>query len=60
MKVENGKISKYQIVAPTTWDIAPRNADGVRGPMEEALVGTPCVDAERPLEPMRVAHSFDP
>jgi len=60
MSVKNGKIAKYQIVAPTTWDTSPRDAAGVRGPMEEALVGAPCVDAERPLEPMRIAHSFDP
>jgi len=60
MTVKGGKIAKYQIVAPTTWDIAPRDAAGVRGPMEEALVGSPCVDAERPLEAMRIAHSFDP
>jgi Ni,Fe-hydrogenase I large subunit len=28
--------------------------------MEEALVGTPVADAKRPLEVLRVVHSFDP
>lgn len=60
MTVEGGKIANYQVVAPTTWDIAPRDSKGVPGPMEQALIGTPVVDSERPLEVLRVAHSFDP
>lgn len=31
-KVNNGKITDYQIIIPTTWNIAPRNAEGVQGP----------------------------
>jgi hydrogenase large subunit len=58
--VKGGKIDHYQIVAPTTWDIAPRDDKGVRGPLEEALVGAPVEDAEKPLELLRIAHSFDP
>lgn len=60
MNVEGGLIANYQVVTPSTWDISPRDKDGVRGPMEEALIGTPCVDPERPMEPARVARSFDP
>lgn len=58
--ITGGKIDHYQIVPPTTWNTAPRDDNGVRGPMEEALVGSPCVDPERPLEQLRIAHSFDP
>lgn len=58
--IKGNQIQRYQVVAPTTWDIAPRDDKGVRGPMEEALVGAPCADAERPLELLRIAHSFDP
>lgn len=58
--IKGGKIDHYQIVAPTTWDTSPRDDDGVRGPLEEALVGTPVEDAEKPLELLRIAHSFDP
>lgn len=58
--VKGGKIDHYQIVAPTTWDIAPRDDNDVRGPMEEAFIGAPVEDAERPLEILRIAHSFDP
>ena len=60
MNVEGGLIANYQIVTPSTWDISPRDAQGVRGPMEEALVGTPILDPERPMEAGRVARSFDP
>ena len=60
LNVKGGKIAHYQVVAPTTWDIAPTDDMGVRGPMEQALIGTPVVDAERPLEVLRIAHSFDP
>jgi hydrogenase large subunit len=58
--IKGGKIDHYQVVAPTTWIIAPRDDSGVRGPMEEALVGTPVVDVEKPLELLRIGHSFDP
>ncbi len=60
MNVSGGRISGYQVVTPSTWDTSPRDKDGVRGPMEEALVGAPCVDVEKPLEALRIAHSFDP
>ena len=58
--VENGKITGYQIIIPTTWNIAPRNADGVLGPMEQALVGCPVDDVEMPINALRTVHSFDP
>lgn len=45
---------------PTTWNVCPRDDNGIRGPIEEALIGTPCVDAKRPVEILRVVHSFDP
>jgi hydrogenase large subunit len=60
MNVDGGKIANYQVVTPSSWDISPRDAAGVRGPMEEALVGTPVMDPERPIEAARVARSFDP
>jgi len=58
--VKSGKIDHYQVVAPTTWNIAPRDASGTPGPMEQALIGAPIADADKPLEALRIAHSFDP
>jgi Ni,Fe-hydrogenase I large subunit len=47
-------------VTPTCWNASPRDARGVRGALEQALVGTPVQDAEQPIEVLRVVHSFDP
>ncbi len=58
--VEGKKIKNYQCVVPTTWNISPRDDEGGRGPIEEALIGTPVASAEKPLEILRVLHSFDP
>ena len=58
--VDNGRITGYQIIIPTTWNIAPRNAEGVRGPMEQALIGTPVDNVDAPINALRTVHSFDP
>lgn len=60
MNVEGGLIANYQVVTPSSWDISPRDKDGKPGPMEQALIGTPIIDVERPIEAARVARSFDP
>ncbi len=60
MSVEGGKITNYQVCTPSTWDMSPRDKDGVRGPLEEALIGVPVLDVERPIEAARIARSFDP
>jgi [NiFe] hydrogenase large subunit len=58
--VKGGQISSYQVVTPSTWNMSPRDKNGVRGPLEEALVGAPIADATKPLEALRIVHSFDP
>ncbi|MEJ5330281.1 MAG: nickel-dependent hydrogenase large subunit [Desulfobaccales bacterium] len=60
LEITNGKISRYQVITPTCWNASPRDANGRRGPLEEALIGTPVADPERPVEVLRVVHSFDP
>jgi uptake hydrogenase large subunit len=57
--VKDGKIKNYQIIAPTTWNVGPRNSAGVRGPIEEALIGTPIKDPTDPVEVGHVARSYD-
>ena len=59
-KVTGNKIDKYQIIIPSTWNVGPRDAQGVRGPMEEALIGVPVADLEKPIHALRTVHSFDP
>ena len=58
--VRDKKIANYQMVAPSTWNLGPRDAADKMGPMEEALVGTPVADPQRPVEVLRTVHSFDP
>ena len=58
--VEHGKIARYQCIVPSTWNAGPRDAKEAPGPYEAALVGTPVVDAEQPIELLRTIHSFDP
>jgi len=60
VRIEKGKIAHYQCVVPSTWNGGPRDAKGQRGPYEEALVGTPIANPEKPLELLRTVHSFDP
>lgn len=60
LKIKNGKVSSYQAVVPTTWNASPRDAGGQKGPYEAALLDTPVVDSEQPLEILRTIHSFDP
>ena len=59
-KVEGGKIKGYQIIIPSTWNLAPHGADGSYGPLEQALVGVPVETIEKPINALRTVHSFDP
>jgi len=60
ISIENSKISNYQPVVPSTWNASPRDANDVRGPYEEALIGQKLEDPDQPLEIVRTIHSFDP
>jgi Ni,Fe-hydrogenase I large subunit len=60
VRIRDRRIDRYQIVDASTWNGSPRDEAGHRGPWEEALVGTPVADPERPLEILRTVHSFDP
>ncbi|MEH2201950.1 nickel-dependent hydrogenase large subunit [Nostoc sp.] len=59
VEIEGGKIKNYQVIAPGTWNIGPRDGEGIRGPIEEALIGTPIYDSSDPVEVGHVARSFD-
>ena len=58
--IDDGKISNYQAVVPSTWNAGPRDAAGVEGPYEAALKGQSVLDPKQPLEILRTIHSFDP
>ena len=61
IRIEDGRIANYQIIAPTTWNFSPRDMDGQPGPLEMALVGAVVRPGE--VDPVAVQHivrSFDP
>ena len=58
--IKDHKIANYQAIVPTTWFCSPRDDKGVRGPVEQALIGTPISDPKNPIEAARVVRSFDP
>ncbi|WP_299629181.1 nickel-dependent hydrogenase large subunit [uncultured Tateyamaria sp.] len=61
IRIEAGKIAGYQIIAPTTWNFSPRDANGTPGPVEAALVGAAVGDSEdTPLSVQHIVRSFDP
>ena len=60
LKIQDKVISNYQAVVPSTWNCSPRDAEKVRGPYEESLIGTRLANIEQPLEILRTIHSFDP
>jgi len=59
--VENGRISQYQIIAPTTWNFSPRDRSGQPGALEQALEHTPVEgDLHDNLAVQHIIRSFDP
>jgi len=59
VRISNGTIDHYQIITPTAWNCSPRDSSEVRGPWEEALVGTAVADPDNPVEVGHVIRSFD-
>lgn len=55
-----GKIARWQVVAPTTWNFSPRDRDGRPGPLEQALVGIEAASEEGAVMVQHVVRSFDP
>ena len=60
MDITAGKLSRYQVISPTSWNCSPRDDMGQPGPVEQALLGTPVENPNQPIEVMRIIHSFDP
>ncbi len=59
-KITDNKIDGYQIIIPSTWNLAPINGNGDHGPLEQSLIGVPVEDVEMPINALRTVHSFDP
>ncbi len=65
LKIKNGKILNYQIIAPTTWNFSPRDQNNQPGALELALEGTN-VDSSfshnlnEAISLQHIIRSFDP
>lgn len=61
LRIADGRIAGYQIIAPTTWNFSPRDATGTAGPVEAALVGAAVMGGETtPVSVQHIVRSFDP
>jgi hydrogenase large subunit len=60
IEIKNKRISRYQCVVPSTWNMSPQDDQGQPGPLEQALIGTRVRDEANPFELVRIVRSFDP
>jgi len=60
VNIKDKKIENFSVIAPTTWNATPKNFDAKRGAYEESLIGIKIKDVSKPLEVIKVIHSFDP
>ena len=59
IEIKDGVIKNYQVMAPTTYNVGPNDAEGNPGPIESALTGIDINNPEDPVEVGLVARSFD-
>ncbi len=64
MTMEKGHIESYQVVTHSTFSASPRDGSGQPGPIEQAVIGTPLLNApggeETYIDVLRAVRSFDP
>lgn len=58
--INNGVISNYVVISPSTWNLSPSDNNGIKGVVEKALIGTTIQDEKNPVEIGRIVRSFDP
>lgn len=58
--IKDGKVANYQAVVPSTWNACPRDSKAGYGAYEASMIDTKVKIPEKPLEILKVIHSFDP
>ncbi|MDL2261289.1 nickel-dependent hydrogenase large subunit [Methanimicrococcus sp. OttesenSCG-928-J09] len=64
----SGKTKNYQAIVPSTWNLGPRDENGIPSPVEQALVGNAIsgvdnvggADYTNPVAILHVGRSYDP
>ncbi len=64
----SGKTKNYQAIVPSTWNLGPRDENGIPSPIEQALVGNAISgvdnvggpDYTNPVAILHVGRSYDP
>jgi uptake hydrogenase large subunit len=61
LRIKNGRILNYQIIAPTTWNFSPRDRQEQPGALEQALENT-IIHNEQTIDAsiQHIIRSFDP
>lgn len=57
-RLQDGKIDFYRVFGAANWNLSPRDGGENRGPLEEALIGTPVANPQNPVEAIRVFRAF--
>ncbi len=60
LRLRDGRIVEHRALVPSLWNFSPRGGDGSPGPLERALRSAPVADPARPVELLRIIHTFDP
>ncbi len=60
LAITDDRIQNYGIISPSTWNLSPADEKGLRGPVEQALIGTSIQNVNKPVEIGRIVRSFDP
>lgn len=58
--IRDGKIANYQAIVPSTWNACPRDNAAGHGAYEAGMIDTRVKIADKPLEILKLVHSFDP
>lgn len=60
LSIDNHKIGNYNIITPSVWNCSPADSKGVKGVIEQALIGTEIQNPRNPVEIGRIVRSYDP
>lgn len=58
--IKDGRTANYQAIVPSTWNACPRDSKAGYGAYELGMIDTKIKIPEKPLEILKLLHSFDP